>query len=136
MREEEFPGERWFLTVGFLLLWLAFTAAFAAALLERVTVTSEGLERRFWRGRQRLSWSLVDWFKIDPQSATLTLGQRAGPRVQVSLFLDGLEALLPYLKTRPSPTVPEPIRTWWVHCLREQIAPPAASVRAWRTSRP
>lgn len=121
--EDDFPGESWILTGGLVVLWLFFTAVFAAALVERVTVTGETLERRSWRGRQRLTWSLVDSFQIDRANATLTLGQRAGSRIQVSLFLDGLESLLPYLESRLNPTIPASIRTCWVHCLREQVLP-------------
>lgn len=90
---EEPLWQRIGIVVGSCLIWLLLAGLQVATLIERVSVTEDGVARRSWRGSQRLRWAVIDWFRLEPSDDTLTLGQSEGAQVRISLFLDGLSSL-------------------------------------------
>jgi hypothetical protein len=86
------------LIVGSALLWLMFTSFFVTAYIERVVLTSALLIRRSWRGRQEIPWSAVNLVRIDAMDADVKVGIDGGQVIAVSLYLDGLSALVEALQ--------------------------------------
>jgi hypothetical protein len=86
------------LLVGSALLWLMFGAFVVTSLIERVSVTPQYLRRRSWRGRQEIAWSNVNLLRIDHKDRDLEIGVEGGPLIEVSLFLDGLGAVVDALQ--------------------------------------
>ena len=93
------------LIVGSALLWLMFTSFFITALLERVLLTPALLVRRSWRGRQEIPWSAVNLVRIDPMDADVKIGVEGGQVIAVSLYLDGLSALVDAIQQHVRVTV-------------------------------
>ena len=93
------------LIVGSALLWLMFTSFFVTAYIERVVLTPALLIRRSWRGRQEIPWSAVNLVRIDPMDADVKVGVDAGQVIAVSLYLDGLAALVEALQQHVRVTV-------------------------------
>lgn len=102
-----FAGEpawkRWGITVGSVLVWALVSGVFLAMLAERVKVSETLLIRRSWRGLQRVEWSSIEWVTLGGDSDALVFRRRDGGTIRVSLFLDGLWSLEPYLVSRFGP---------------------------------
>ena len=97
---DEPEWKRWALAAGSLLIWLLLAAVCLGSWVERVTVTDEGVERRSWRGVQSFPWEEVQSFRILHEEEALDLRSPDGRTLRISLFLDGLGSLEPYLVRR------------------------------------
>jgi hypothetical protein len=95
--------KRWGIIFGSVLVWLLIFGVFFAMLIEQVKVTEELLIRRSWRGLQRVEWSAIESVALGGEGDALVFRQRDGKNIRVSLFLDGLWSLEPYLVGRFGP---------------------------------
>ena len=89
--------KRWGIKTGSVFLWALVTAVFLSMLVERVTVTERGITRRSWRGTQSLDWPAIVQIEAKPAEGILVLGG-ATSRISVSLYLDGLLSMMPFLE--------------------------------------
>lgn len=95
---DEPTWKRWALEVGSAVLWLVVLFAAAATLVERVVVTEAFVRRRSWRGFQALAWRELSRVVLQLDEDRVDLESEAGGSVSISLLLDGLPVLLPYLE--------------------------------------
>jgi hypothetical protein len=79
--------------VGSALLWMVCASIFVSSLVERVSVTPQHLRRRSWRGRQEVAWPDVNVMRIEHSSKDLKIGVEGGTVIEISFYLDGLEAV-------------------------------------------
>lgn len=94
---EDPDWKRWGIKAGSAVLWALVTAEFVSMLIERVTVTERGITRRSWRGTQSLAWP--DIVHIETRALEDVLVLAGGTtRISVSLYLDGLLSMVPFLE--------------------------------------
>ena len=94
---EDPDWKRWGIKAGSVILWVLVTAVFVSMLIERVTVTERGITRRSWRGTQSLEWPRIVQVAVNDLEHALVLGDRT-TRISVSLYLDGLLSMMPFLE--------------------------------------
>jgi len=96
LREGLFRMGSWREGVGavvFVLIGFVSASVFVASLVEQLTVTPLHLRRRSWRGRQEVAWHDVNVVDIDSDNGDLKIGVSGGTVIEVSLYLDGLQAI-------------------------------------------
>jgi len=102
--------KRWGIKIGSVIIWVMVTAAFVSMLIERVAVTERGITRRSWSGTQSLEWPRIVQLELRGLEHALVLGDGTA-RISVSLFLDGLLSMMPFLERQYGSALSEAIRS-------------------------
>ena len=79
--------------IGSIGLWSLVAGTFLASLIERVTITTQGVRRRSWHGRDEMAWSSVASIAVSMELHAVTLTAADGSTLRISLYLDGLTSL-------------------------------------------
>jgi len=104
--EKDPAWKRWGILAGSLVIWLVVSGAFLSALMEKVSVNEVRLARRsLLRGRQEIPWATATTLSLNLGEDCVLVGSDLGRPISVSLFLDGLDILLPFLERRFGPEI-------------------------------
>jgi len=98
--------KRWAIFAGSMAIWVLVASAFLSAFLEKVCVSEVRFTRRsLLRGTEEIPWASATTLSLQPGEDCVLVGSDVRRGISVSLFLDGLGVLLPFLERRFGPEI-------------------------------
>ena len=115
--EKDPAWKRYLIFAGSIVIWVIVTGAFVSALMEKISLNEVRLARRsLLRGRQEIPWASATTLSLKPGEDCVLVGSNVGRPISVSLFLDGLGVLHPFLERKFGPEVSEVLRSVFPNC--------------------